>query len=248
MRRGADGRSAGEGGCFTRIFRNATGDFTIITPLLLDRNLWTAHFRYNASLISDRRSQYFVPFAEMPGKTGTLHYTMRHANLVIALDRFSAILPAVVCGISPDDARWRPEVGQWSILEIVRHLADEEVEDFRTRLRLTIEEPQHGWPRIDPEGWAVQRRYNEGDLNEAVACFVRERKESVKWLHSIPESFNWSQAHMHPRIGPIRVGDLLVAWAAHDALHLKQIAKRLYQIANRDGEGYSSRYAGEWTT
>ena len=40
--------------------------------------------------------------------------------------------------------------------------------------------------------------------------------------------------------------DLLTSWAAHDALHLRQIAKRLFQLAERDGGEYNSRYAGEW--
>ena len=41
-------------------------------------------------------------------------------------------------------------------------------------------------------------------------------------------------------------GDLLAAWSAHDALHLRQISKRLYQIAQRDAGSYSVQYAGEW--
>jgi hypothetical protein len=38
----------------------------------------------------------------------------------------------------------------------------------------------------------------------------------------------------------------MVSWAAHDMLHLRQIAKRLFQIAQRDGDGFSTDYAGEW--
>jgi hypothetical protein len=33
---------------------------------------------------------------------------------------------------------------------------------------------------------------------------------------------------------------------AHDYLHLRQIAKRMYQMAGRDAGEYSTRYAGEW--
>ncbi|MHC4992905.1 MAG: DinB family protein, partial [Planctomycetota bacterium] len=63
---------------------------------------------------------------------------MNHAALVDALERFGATLPVLVRDVSTGDARWRPPDGAWSILEIVTHLADEEVEDFRTRLRLTL--------------------------------------------------------------------------------------------------------------
>jgi hypothetical protein len=57
---------------------------------------------------------------------------------------------------------------------------------------------------------------------------------------------DWSVAYQHPKVGPIRAGDLLTGWAAHDALHLRQISKRLFQLAERDGAGFTSRYAGEW--
>ena len=101
------------------------------------------------------------------------------------------------------------------------------------------------WPPIDPEGWAVQRRYNDADLTDVLARFVTERRNTVAWLRDRVTS-DWSTAYEYPQYGPIRAGDLLVAWAAHDALHLRQIAKRLHQLAQRDAEGYSIIYAGEW--
>jgi hypothetical protein len=174
--------------------------------------------------------------------------SMNHHALIASLDRFRTILPAVIAGITTEDARWQPNESHWSILEILMHLCDEEIEDFRTRLRVTLEIPKHGmkpWPPIDPEGWAVARVYNDADFDHAVARFVKERKDSIDWLRSLDDA-DWSVAYQHPKFGPIRAGDLLAAWAAHDLLHLRQIAKRLYQIAQRDAEGFSTRYAGEW--
>jgi hypothetical protein len=162
------------------------------------------------------------------------------------LERFADVLPAVVAGMSPQDARWRPGDGSWSVLEIVRHLADEEVEDFRRRVQLTLRDPGAAWPPIDPEGWAVERRYNEGRLDEAVERFVAARRESVAWLRGL-RGPAWSNAYEHPKLGPLRAGEVFTAWAAHDALHLRQIAKRLYQMADRDGGEYGPGYAGAWT-
>ncbi len=170
---------------------------------------------------------------------------MNPSRLIDSLERFAGVLPAVVRGVSGEDARWRPDGVRWSILEIVLHLADEEVEDFRTRVRLTLADPAAEWPRIDPEGWAVARRYNEGELDDAVKRFVAERGASVAWLRSL-QGADWSASHEHPR-GALRAGDLLVSWAAHDALHLRQIAKRFHEMAARDGGRYSSDYAGRWT-
>jgi hypothetical protein len=77
--------------------------------------------------------------------------------LIDRLERFADILPAVVDGLSEADARWRPDGTGWSILEIVTHMADEEVEDFRRRVDLTLRDPEAAWPPIDPEGWAAGR-------------------------------------------------------------------------------------------
>jgi DinB superfamily len=170
---------------------------------------------------------------------------MNPTNLIASLERFGWLLPDVVSEVSPDDARFKPPDAAWSILEVVCHLADEEVADFRLRLARTLNNPTEPWEPIDPEGWATQRQYNEGRLEDAVSRFTSLRAESVTWLRSL-QNPNWSQVHQHPKHGPIRAGDLLASWAAHDYLHLRQIAKRMYQIAARDGGDFSTRYAGEW--
>jgi hypothetical protein len=170
---------------------------------------------------------------------------MNLEKLIASLERFGRILPEVVRDVPEDDSRWKPPDGAWSILEIVSHLADEEELDFRNRLGLALADPDATWPPIDPEGWAIERRYNEDQLSEAVARFTSLRKESLAWLRSL-ENPDWARAHQHPQYGVFRAGDLLASWAAHDALHLRQIAKRMYQLAARDGGEHSIRYAGEW--
>jgi hypothetical protein len=166
-------------------------------------------------------------------------------RLIIRLGKFGPILPALVAGFSDDDLRWKPADGAWSVLEVVRHLLDEETGDFRRRLRLTITVPDQPWPEINPQGWAIDRKYNEGSAVDAATRFAAERKASVAFLYGLDEGV-WTTAYQHPKFGPIRAGDLLAAWSAHDALHLRQIAKRLYQLAQRDGGEYSTIYAGQW--
>lgn len=170
---------------------------------------------------------------------------MNATRLINSLESFGIALPAIVAGVSDEDARWKPPSGAWSILEIVRHLGDEEVDDFRTRVRMTLENPVEPWPPIDPEGWAVERHYNEDDFAAAINRFTRERTASIIWLRGLL-SPDWSQAHQHPKFGPIRAGDLLTSWKAHDCLHLRQIAKRMFEIAQCDGAPFAIDYAGEW--
>ncbi|MEZ6234437.1 MAG: DinB family protein [Phycisphaerales bacterium] len=173
---------------------------------------------------------------------------MNPAAMIDRLERFADVLPATIAMVDEADARWKPASGNWSILEIVRHLGDEEREDFRMRLGLTLQGAAE-WPKIDPPGWAVERKYNEADLGAAVATFIRERRASVEWLRGLgdPAAIDWNAAYQHPKFGPIHAGVLLGSWAAHDALHLRQIAKRLFELAGRDAAPHTTIYAGEWT-
>jgi hypothetical protein len=169
---------------------------------------------------------------------------MNTESLIGRLEGFAETLPAVVACVPDDDARWRPDENSWSILEIVTHVADEEIDDFRKRVELTLRDPGLEWPPIDPEGAAVERRYNEGDLREVVARFVAARQESVAWLNGLHDP-DWSKTYRH-KLGDIRAGDVLASWVAHDALHLRQIAKRMFQLTQRDAGDYSTSYAGSW--
>ncbi len=170
---------------------------------------------------------------------------MNSDALIDRLARFPDALRAAVGVVSEADARWKPESGAWSILEIVCHLADEEADDFRARVFSTLRDPDAEWPGIDPEAWARDRGYNGRSLLSEVSRFVAERGKSVGWLRDVSRA-DWSRAYRHPKAGAIRAGDLLGAWAAHDALHLRQIAKRLHELAARDAGEYSTGYAGEW--
>ena len=170
---------------------------------------------------------------------------MNANHLIERMDRFRHVLPAILLAVDEEESRWKPEDGGWSIVEIVSHMLDTETDDMRTRVRLTLEDPTQDWPPIDPEGWAVERNYQENNLATIVERLVNERQQSIAWLRSL-DSPDWNTTRTHPRFGPIRAGDILTAWCAHDALHLRQIAKRMFQMTNRDGGEFESTYAGEW--
>jgi hypothetical protein len=166
--------------------------------------------------------------------------------IITRLERFPAALHAAVAIASPSDVRFKPPSGNWSVLEVVCHLADEEVDDFRMRVRFILDRTPGTWPPIEPSAWARDRKYNEQDPGAALARFTSERARSIAWLRTLPRDTDWALAYPHPDFGPIRAGDLLASWAAHDALHLRQIAKRFWELAGRDAPGFSTAYAGEW--
>lgn len=163
--------------------------------------------------------------------------------LIARLERLPAALDALLVGLPEADLRHRPPAGGWSIVEVLGHLLAEETDDFRPRLRLTLEDPFQPWPRLDPERTVEERRFQEAAPADLLRGLREERARSVAWLRALPAP-RWDLAHQPPKPPPLCAGDLLASWAAHDARHLEQIAKRLHALAARDGAPYDVGYAG----
>jgi hypothetical protein len=169
-------------------------------------------------------------------------------QLTAMLDRFAANAAAVqqlVAGVGDDQARWKPAPDSWSILEVVNHLIDEEREDFRTRVDLTLHHPETSWPPIDPVGWVTKRNYAARDLADSLATFMDERGHSLAWLRGLDDP-NWESEHRHPAFGSMKAGQILVSWLAHDLLHLRQLVELHYLYHREQVAPYSVDYAGEW--
>lgn len=170
--------------------------------------------------------------------------------LIDRLSRFPPALRGIVQIAQGDDLRWSPQPATWSIHEVVCHLADEEQEDFADRLRRTLAEPIQTWPKLDLEGVSEKRRYLSRDLHAELNRFCTLRDANAHWLRTVanadPRGTQWTRSYPHPKVGLIPTGELLTAYAAHDALHLRQIAKRLFELAARDGAPHPTKYAGEW--
>jgi hypothetical protein len=154
-------------------------------------------------------------------------------------------IQSLVRGVAEEQARWKPTPDEWSILEVVNHLYDEEREDFRTRLDLLLHHPDQPWPGIDPRGWVVERKYNHRDLEESLNNFLSERQCSVSWLAGL-SSPAWQTRREHPQAGSLSAGDLLASWLAHDFLHLRQLVGLHWEYVSLLAKPYSTDYAGMW--
>lgn len=151
----------------------------------------------------------------------------------------------LVTGLSDESAHWSPGPGHWSIIEVLNHLADEEVEDFRARVKVLLNRPEEDFAPIDPVGWATSRRYAERRLGESLERFRTARAESLAWLESLPAR-DLDRSRDHPTAGPISGRQMLACWAAHDLLHVRQITRLRYQLLTQTVAPLSLGYAGKW--
>jgi hypothetical protein len=167
-------------------------------------------------------------------------------SAVRSLESSAASIAALARPLTPEERNWRPEADAWSIHDVICHLLDEEREDFRQRFRLALEDPSRDWPPIDPQGWPRSRDYGSRDFGETLAAWEKERADSLIWLRSLRgTALALGNVHTMPW-GPLRAGDLLASWVAHDLLHLRQITARKFQTLVATSAPYVTLYAGEW--
>lgn len=159
-----------------------------------------------------------------------------------ALTQLPALLDTLLGSLSLDEWRAWPAPGEWSPLEIVCHLRDEEIDDFGARLRVVLDGGQEFAP-IDPERWVEERHYRESKPNEALAAFRARRVASLELLASLDvERLRGDVAHR--RIGRLSGLDILAAWVAHDRLHLAQLAGTLTRLWADRWSPLHAEYAG----
>lgn len=170
---------------------------------------------------------------------------MFNPNYIIQeLTRNREVFDRLLSGKKKDIYTWRPSIEKWSLLEIVCHLHDEEIEDFRARVQHTLERPETSPPPIDPVGWVKQRNYSGQDYETMVSKFLQERDKSVAWLQSL-NSPNWQNAYQHKVLGQLSAGMFLANWLAHDYLHIRQINSYYFGILKQQS-GQDLSYAGDW--
>lgn len=132
----------------------------------------------------------------------------------------------------------------WSLLEVACHLLDEEVEDFRARVKHILSSPGVQLPKIAPHLWPIERNYASQDFESTVTRFLKERQASVDWLDSLKQP-NWELFVDHPEVGPRSAKKFLVNWLAHDYHHIRQI-NRIQHSFLKFSTDDDLTYAGKW--
>jgi hypothetical protein len=142
---------------------------------------------------------------------------------VAVLERLPEDLAAAVAGLD-DAALRRPErEGKWSVVEVVQHLADSEIV-YGYRARLIVAEDRPAIPGYDQDAWARRLRYRQVALADALEQLGVLRRANLRWLATLgPEERR--RAGVHAERGVESVEQIVRLLAAHDLVHLRQIAR-----------------------
>lgn len=153
-------------------------------------------------------------------------------------------IAALVDGLTTEQARLKPAPDAWSVLEVINHLYDEEIHDFRSHLDFILHPQGKEWQPINPQAWVTERKYNERELGPSLENFLQERAKSLTWLDSLGDA-DWNISHTS-KFGSMRAGDMFAAWVAHDGLHMRQLVELHRFLVERAAQPYEIGYAGEW--
>jgi hypothetical protein len=169
---------------------------------------------------------------------------MDFVTLYRELESSTEMIRALLSGITAEEARIKPTPESWSILEVVCHLYDEEREDFREHLDFILHRQQEEWHRINPEGWVIERKYNEQDFPKMQEKFFAERQKSLDWLSDISNS-DWDITYTS-QYGSVSAGEMFSCWIAHDNLHIRQLVELRRARIENITKPFPLEYAGNW--
>jgi hypothetical protein len=169
---------------------------------------------------------------------------MEFESLKQELTLSTEMIRSLLAGIEDEQARVKPDADNWSILEVVCHLYDEEREDFREHLDFILHRQSEAWHRIDPKGWVSQRHYNNQDIQGMKEKFFEERMISLAWLNGLHNAdFNLVYKSQW---GEMSAGNMFASWVAHDYLHIRQLVELRRNRIDRITQPYNIGYAGDW--
>ena len=132
-------------------------------------------------------------------------------------------LRGATAGLSDDDARRRERDGKWSVLHVVRHLADSDlVSGYRLRLVVAHDRPTISG--YDQDRFADRLHYLDGTLAEALEDHAALRRMNLRWLRTLTDEER-ARAGVHSERGEESAERLVRLMAGHDLVHLRQIAR-----------------------
>lgn len=141
------------------------------------------------------------------------------------LERFADGAERLVAAVADvPAAAWhvRPSADDWSLGELLAHLADSEILAAE-RFRRIVADPDatiHPLAQVD---WAACLRYEARDPHLALATFRALRADNAALLRLLPPDA-WERAGRHVALGPTTLREQVQAFADHTDEHLAQIA------------------------
>jgi hypothetical protein len=138
---------------------------------------------------------------------------------------FPAQLEALVEYLDDDDLLGKPLDGEWSVQQIVHHLADSHMNAYiRTKLILAEDKPT--LKPYDQEIWAEMIDTATTNIDESLFILRGLHRRWVRIFESL-EDADWARQGVHPETGVMTLEDILKTYSDHGDNHIEQINRTL---------------------
>lgn len=126
------------------------------------------------------------------------------------------------------DLRTRPEPAEWSVVELVGHIADAEIVST-ARYRWILAHDKPAIAGYDQDLWADRLRHRDADPRSLLALFDALRAANLELWRRTPVEER-SRYGVHAERGPESYELTFRLIAGHDRFHLEQARRALEQV------------------
>jgi len=164
----------------------------------------------------------FLPWLDTTDPDSLLPDYTSPSAIIATLRATPALLHSLCADLTPEAWVHRPAEGEWSVIEILCHLADMDAEVNLPRLHKLLQETNPFVAGMDTDAWADARQYIQRDGMQSFHDFVTARLELITFLESLSPD-EWQRQARHAIFGPTTLHEMAIFAAGHDRLHVRQI-------------------------
>lgn len=124
--------------------------------------------------------------------------------------------------------KFRPKEQEWSLVEIISHLADVDKEVNLKRIRQVKSEEKPFFSAALTDDWAKTKNYQANGPYESFSECLLSRQELLEELSSLKDE-EWHKKVSHAIFGPTTILEMVKFIAQHDRLHIQQVVNTLQE-------------------
>ncbi len=144
-------------------------------------------------------------------------------TLIAKLRSFPDVLDAALRSISVDQLTVEALPGEWTIAQVVHHLADAHMHAYARFKHIQVED----YPTFKPyeqTDWAETADACDAQIADSLAILRGLHHRWTRLMESLTDE-EWARKGLHPDLGEISAEGLLIGYVNHSQNHLLQIGK-----------------------
>ena len=143
-----------------------------------------------------------------------------------------SLLKAALAEVPQEAIKFKPAPTEWSVYEIIIHIADSE-SNAALRARKLIVEPGGMLMGYDQDKWTDTLKYHEHDLEDALEVTRLARKTTYELLKRQPDEV-FTHSIIHPEYeAPYTFEQWVNIYSAHIPGHIEQIKNNVVLWKNK---------------